>query len=105
MAGEETHVGSGTFRINAKKALEALSRYQLPDAAMFVDLWLRCAEAGRAARIRVEGGQSGVGVRFDGRPFSAEELKDPFSSLFAEASPRQARLRNLALGVLAALRS
>ena len=103
MADKGVRVGSGSFRIDPRKALEVLSRHQLPKPEMFVDLWLRCAQAGRASRIRIDGPRRGLCVSFDGRRFSREELKDPFANLLSDAGSRGERGRNLAFGLLAAL--
>ncbi|HVE13563.1 MAG TPA: hypothetical protein VNI01_09235 [Elusimicrobiota bacterium] len=103
MGGDEVHVGSGGFRVHPRKAMEVLSRYQLPAPAMFLDLWLRCAHASGASRIRIDGSARGLCVRFDGRPLLEEELRDPSAILLGGGA--SARSRDLAFGLLGVLRT
>jgi hypothetical protein len=103
MAGEAEFVGSGSFRVDRERALEVLRDYQLPDPVMFLAAWLRCAAASGASEVFVSAEGDGVEVRFDGDSFSLKELSDVYSPLLAP-SPRQERNRELALGLLAALR-
>ncbi|MFA5139035.1 MAG: hypothetical protein WC728_07370 [Elusimicrobiota bacterium] len=103
MEGEAEFVGSGSFRVDKERALEVLRDYQLPDPAMFLAAWLRCAEASGASEVSISGTDGGVDVGFDGTPFTLKELSDVYSPILSP-SPRQERNRELALGLLAALR-
>ncbi|MFA6318977.1 MAG: hypothetical protein WC943_16325, partial [Elusimicrobiota bacterium] len=103
-------VGSGTFKVDRERALDKLMRFQLPEAGMFVLPLLRCAAASGATRVRIltsRGpglGRSRFELRFDGRPFTREELSDPYSVLFEKRTAQTARNRELAVALLTALR-
>jgi hypothetical protein len=111
MSETGTLVGSGTFKVDRWRALEKLKDFQLPDPTKFLLPWVRCAVASGASYIKVrydQGGESSLGrltMQFDGRPFTARELEDPYGCLFEESSPDNARNRNLAIGILCVLRS
>jgi hypothetical protein len=98
-------VESGTFRVDRARALEKLSRYQLPDPRHFVRPWLRAAVLQGASRIAVSGEEGRAVLSFDGKPLEARLLEDPFSHLLeeSEASAHEAG-RMLAVGLLACLR-
>ncbi|MBI5210190.1 MAG: hypothetical protein HY927_09500 [Elusimicrobia bacterium] len=100
-------VESGGFRIDRDRALDKLKRFQLPEPARFVLPLIRCAVASGATSVEIETGgyqSSPAAIRFDGRPFTKEELADPCSVLFEEALPENARNRDLATALLTALR-
>ena len=99
-------VESGTFRVDRQKMLETLSRYQLPRPEDFFNAWARCAVVSGAADVRLYqvSGETGHGfeVSFDGRPFTREELCDPYAGLLAGDRDRNAYL---AAGLLALFRT
>ncbi|MBI5209743.1 MAG: hypothetical protein HY927_07225 [Elusimicrobia bacterium] len=104
------HVESGGFRVDRSRALDKLMRFQLPDPDMFVLPLIRCAVAGGATHIRITTARAGFNTSrfvamFDGRPFAAAELQDPYAILFEKRSPETARDRELASALLTALRS
>ena len=106
MADDGELIESGTFRVDRKKALEKLKEFQLPDPTMFLLPWVRCAVASGATRITIEEFTSKGGMlsmQFDGRPFAAGELKDPYGCLLDESTPENARNRHLAIGLLTVL--
>ena len=98
---EEGPVESGSFRVDRKRALEKLMRFQMPDVQLFLLPWIRAAAASGAKHLWISHEDGGLEIRFDGRPWTAEELKDPYRSLFVEEAEvaRFARNRELAIGI------
>lgn len=98
-------VDSGRFRVDRKRALEKLMRFQLKDARMFPLPWVQAAVASGATRIHVSVLPAGFEIAFDGIEWSPEELRDPYRHLFeGDASGETIRHRELAVGILSALR-
>lgn len=105
MPDEHSLVDSGSFRIDRKRALEKLMRFQLQDARMYPLPWIQAAVASGATFIRVWPLPSGFDMAFDGMPWTPEELRDIYRHLFEEdPDGSKTRLRELAVGVLSALR-
>lgn len=103
--GADELVESGGFRVDRKKALEKLMRFQLPDARMYLLSWVQAAVAGGARRIEVGEDSGGGFMRFDGEPWPAYDLKDPYSAFFNRARGRRGdRAAAFAIGLLSALR-
>ncbi|MFA5137756.1 MAG: hypothetical protein WC728_00890 [Elusimicrobiota bacterium] len=103
--GTAVLVGTGSFRIDRKQALSKLMRFQLPDPGMYLLLLVRCAVASGAAYVRVEGTEgNGVRVRFNGRPFDAAAVSNPYASLFARTTETARRDREFAIALLSMLR-
>lgn len=98
------HVDSGSFRVDRRRALDKLMRFQLPQAEMFMLPVVRCAIAGGATYVRLAQAQDALEIRFDGRPFDRKELLDPYSCLFDKHAPENRRNRELAIGLLTVLR-
>ncbi|MBI4422892.1 MAG: hypothetical protein HY554_04160 [Elusimicrobia bacterium] len=94
-------VRSGSFRIDRKRALELLSRFQLRSPYLFPLAWVRSAVASGADSIEIRDAADRFELRFGGRPFPAEELQRLFDCLPAERP--DPRLRELARGALTAL--
>lgn len=99
--GEEFR-GSGTFRVDREKALEKLSAFALEKGEQFLLPLARCAVAGGARELTVTG-VTALTARFDGRLFTADDLRDPYGALFDEAP--EPRRRHLATFLLTALRT
>ncbi|HBL18276.1 MAG: hypothetical protein A2X36_10375 [Elusimicrobia bacterium GWA2_69_24] len=116
MADEEKPVEVGSFRVARERMLEILKNYQLPEPRWFGKSVLRAACVGGATRFDVSQvreedglfkfvrGVCGVEFRFDGEPLSPAELKDPFAALVQEEDGATARGRELAFGLVNALR-
>jgi len=101
---EGVFVGSGSFLVDRKQALDKLMRFQLPNPAAFALAWARCASAGGASGFAVSSGGGVLTATFDGRPFTKAELEDPYRCLFEKRTPETDRNRQLAVGLLSVLR-
>jgi hypothetical protein len=98
-------VSSGRFRVDRSRALEKLMRFQLKDATMFALPWVQAAVAGGATRVDASVTPAGFELVFDGREWTPDELRDPYHHLFdADPDGTRARNRELAVGLLSALR-
>lgn len=99
-------VETGTFRVDAARMKEVLSRYQLKRAEQFAAAWLRCSTAcsARELRLSLAEGPAGAGfeLSFDGQPLAAADLEDLYSGLFAGGNTAG---RFLAAGLLALQRT
>ncbi|TBR21989.1 hypothetical protein EPO15_08925 [bacterium] len=93
-------VDTGSFRVDAAKMLDKLRDYQLTDPNDFVCAWLRCAAASGASAIRLTPHPTGLELAFDGRPFTAAQLSQPYQSLVGDDSPDGRRNRHFAYGLL-----
>lgn len=102
MAEEARLVGTGTFRIDFRAALEKLRRYRDPKAGPLM-FWTRCAVAAGASRLEESLDGPVLRVVFDGEPLPEPALDDPLGALFSDDEPHPAA-RQLALGVLHAWR-
>ncbi|MBI3297159.1 MAG: hypothetical protein HYZ75_03280 [Elusimicrobia bacterium] len=94
--------GSGSFRVDRERALEKLALFAMERGEYFLQALGRVAVASGAKTLHVMR-HKGLEVRFDGEPFGAEELKDPYAALFAERT--KPRNRHLAVGLLTCLRT
>lgn len=97
-------VETGSFRVDRSRALEKLSRFQLPDPALFLLPWVRWAVASGASEIAFRRQGASLEMRFDGAPLGLRELKDPYRYIFEPGDQRGTRCRQLALGILNSLR-
>ena len=104
MAEDGELVESGSFRVDRKRALDKLMRFQMSDTQFFLLPWIRCAVASGASRIGLTTVEDGIEMRFDGRAFTRAELEDPYDCLFQRSRPETIRNRNLAIGLLTVLR-
>lgn len=95
---------TGSFRVDRARALDKLIRFQLPDAELFALPWIRCAAASGAGRIEIRARSDEFQLAFDGDPLAPDDLRDPYRCLFDKPAPGSARLRELAVGLLTALR-
>ncbi|MBI5201118.1 MAG: hypothetical protein HY925_06000 [Elusimicrobia bacterium] len=96
-------VQSGTFLVDRTRALQRLRDYQFQDPKAFLLPWARCAVLSGATTIWAQAAGEGVVLSFDGKPFDAARLKEPYAALFGD-EPDGERWRHLAVGLLAALR-
>ena len=99
-----TLLDAGSFRVDRARALDKLIRFQLPDPELFALPWLRCAASGGAGKIEIRARSDQFEFAFDGAPLVSDELRDPYRCLFDKPAPGSARLRELAVGILTALR-
>lgn len=97
---EEQLVDSGSFRVDAARMLEKLREFQLAEPADFICAWLRCAAASGAKAIRLDTGVRSLTLTFDGAPFSASELSQPYQVLVDGEGPDARRGRHFAYGLL-----
>jgi len=97
---EEQLVDSGSFRVDAAKMLDKLRGFQLADPSDFVCAWLRSAAASEAKAISLTTGVRSLTISFDGVPFSASELSQPYQVLVDGEGPNARRGRHFAYGLL-----
>ncbi|MEZ4382280.1 MAG: hypothetical protein R3A79_13090 [Nannocystaceae bacterium] len=94
----------GRFTLDPAKAREKMRRFQLADPRRYVLELVQAARLRGATRIDFRIDADDMWMRFDGRPFRAEELESLYSSLFADGDdPDLQALRQLALGLNAAM--
>lgn len=100
-------VGSGSFRVDRARALATLSSRRFPDAAVFLDCWIRCAEASGATAVELSQDRGVWHPDHFVLSFDAAVPGiggDPWEPLFSP-SPRTAAAEELAKGMLACLGS
>lgn len=98
-------VERGAFRVDRARALEKLTRYQLPDPHQFVRPWLRLAVIREADSIKVSSALGTTVLSFGGAALPGDLLADPFGRLLeADAAPADESATMLAVGLLACLR-
>ncbi|TBR24281.1 hypothetical protein EPO15_04410 [bacterium] len=85
-----TFVGSGTFGIDPRRALEVLRAKGLEAADAAPLLWVRVAVLQGATRVRLERRPGGFAARFDGEPLPRACLSRPFDPLLGEAPASEA---------------
>lgn len=102
---EDVHVETGAFRIDRSRALEKLSKYQMRRPEGFLLPWVRCAVLSEAKEIRIDETPHGLDMRFNGASLSQRQLKRPYHSLFDGRDRDTDRNRQLAVGLLACLRT
>jgi hypothetical protein len=97
-------VGQGKFRVDRKKALEKMERFQLEDPHRYVLEWVAAAVSGGASRIDIYNDADDFRISWAGTRLSGEELDTLFDFLWGSAEERHvAVLQHLGLGVLGAL--
>lgn len=79
-------VESGGFRFDRETLLKRLSSHRFRTPLSAVDALARCAVAAGATKVNISETSDAPGfeARFDGRPFSRAEFKDPYSCLLQE---------------------
>lgn len=96
-------VGAGSFKVDRERLVEKLGAFQAVDPALFMLWWVRAAVGGGASRIEMRAVPGRFEMSCDGAGFSAEDLAEPFGPLLVPSDENR-RLRDLAKGMLAALR-
>lgn len=102
---EPIHVGSGAFRVDRARMLAKLVKFQFAGPTEYVTAWLRTAAASGATRIEIKTAKDGFSMRFDGRPFTSEQLETVYDALFDTEGPDGRRRHYLAVGLLGCLRT
>jgi len=77
-------VGTGSFRVDSKRALKKIRDFQVGSSLAPELLWIRAANAGGAQEIRMRRTFREFTISFDGRPASLKFLKDPFFCVIDE---------------------
>ena len=97
-------LASGTFRLDRRRAMEKLARFQLEDPHRYVlELVAAAVRAGSTA-IHVRNDSDDFEIRWDGKAPSAEHLDYLFDHIFSRGEGDTARsLQHLAQGVFGAL--
>jgi len=105
LRGEGVVDSEGRFTLDPAKAREKMRRFQLADPRRYVLELVQAAHLRGATKIDVRIDADDMWMRFDGRPFTADELSNLYASLFADGEENDdlRALRQLALGVNAAM--
>ncbi|PIP83177.1 MAG: hypothetical protein CO113_01885 [Elusimicrobia bacterium CG_4_9_14_3_um_filter_62_55] len=98
-------VETGSFRIDRRRTLDKLQRYQLPGGERGFLAWIRTAVAGGAREIEVRASGRDLRLDFGGAPFEKAAMHDPYGALFERSGKFGERDRHFALGMLWAWRS
>ncbi|MBI5245486.1 MAG: hypothetical protein HY922_17625 [Elusimicrobia bacterium] len=102
---DEFLISKGSFLVDRERALSKLMRFQMPDARMFLLPLAQAAVASGARRLCVSPQAGGIELSFDGCPWRAPDLKDPYGCLFEDdLKGERARHRELAVGLLSVMR-
>ncbi|MBI5201071.1 MAG: hypothetical protein HY925_05750, partial [Elusimicrobia bacterium] len=99
-------VSSGSFRVDRKRMIEVLGRFQSADPYTFLLPWLRLAVASGAQRIALKNSTESLELTFDGKPLEERWCKDPFAPLLEgdeENDAEAERHKQLSRGLLALL--
>jgi hypothetical protein len=97
-------IDAGRLRVDRQRALNKLMRFQLPNARMYPLPWIRAAVLCGATGIDITSTPAGFEMSWDGRAFDPADLKDPYHHLFEDTEGAALRVRELAIGILAAMR-
>jgi hypothetical protein len=92
-------VESGTFRVDRKRALAKLKKFQYYHPYFLVCV-VQCAEAAGASRIEIKSVDGGMRVRFNGDPIPAKRIDAPFDVIFDERKSTGAAAGHLAIAAL-----
>lgn len=105
LRGEGVVDSEGRFTLDPAKAREKMRRFQLADPRRYVLELVQAAHLRGATAIDFRIDADDMWMRFDGRPFTADELSNLYASLFADGEENDdlRALRQLALGVNAAM--
>ncbi len=105
LRGEGVVDSKGRFTLDPERAREKMRRFQLADPRRYVLELVQAAKLRGASTIDFRIDADDMFMRFDGRPFRADELKNLYASLFADGddSDDLRATRQLALGINAAM--
>ena len=104
LRGQGVEDSLGRFTLDREKAREKMRQFQLAEPHFYVLELVQAAVCKGATRIRFDIDADDMRMRFDGRPFTLEDLEHLYSSLFArQLSAENDARRQLALGVNAAM--
>ncbi len=92
----------GEFTLDRRRAREKMRHFQLADPRAYVLELVQAAVLTGATEARFEIDADDMRLEFDGRPFTAEDFDQLYSSMFARRKSSGAR-RQLALGLNAAM--
>lgn len=99
------------LRPELRRAMAQSRRLYFADPKAFLRYWLRCAVLSKANAVHLTMKarslefRAALELRFDGTPFSVEELRFPYGGLRRDVAEASERRRHLAVGILAALRT
>ncbi|MEZ4235558.1 MAG: hypothetical protein R3F59_05220 [Myxococcota bacterium] len=98
-------VGQGRFRVDRRRALEKMERFQLEDPHRYVLEWIAAANAARAPAVDVVNDADDLRMRWACAPApDGEDLDRLFDHVWGTPDgPHEAMLQHLGLGVLGAL--
>jgi hypothetical protein len=100
----EEFLAKGTFRVDRRRALEKMEKFQLADPIAYVLELVAAAVTAGAALIEVTNDADDLVIAWQGELPTRAELDGVFDALFGAAdTPRAAMLQHLAMGVLGAL--
>jgi len=105
LRGDGVVDSTGRFTLDPEKARAKMRRFLCADPRRYILELVQAAVLRGASTIDVELDADDMWMRFDGRPFRAEELANLYGSLFAseQAGDDRRALRRLALGINAAM--
>lgn len=90
----------GSFTLSADRASDLLESYSLVDPGLYVVELVAAAVASGAGYCEVTSGTRGCSIRFDGQPFTAEQVEQASALVYAGSGSY--RTRSLALALTAA---
>lgn len=100
----EEILATGRFRVDRRRALEKMEKFQLADPRAYTLELVAAAVFAGATRIDVRNDSDDFEITWEGDGPTREELDGIFDHLFAKpTTPRAGMLQHLAVGVLGAL--
>jgi hypothetical protein len=100
----EEILATGRFRVDRRRALEKMEKFQLADPRAYTLELVAAAVSAGATRIDVRNDSDDFELSWEGDGPTRDELDGIFDHLFAKpTSPRAGMLQHLAVGVLGAL--
>ena len=97
-------VARGTFKLDRRRAMDKLARFQLEDPHRYVLELVAAAVRAGATRIEVRNDSDDLEIGWDGAPPNAEELDFLFDHIFSRGNEDRPRmLQHLAQGLFGAI--